>query len=310
MYFSICIPTYNRKHTLFRTLDSIRTQNFKSYEVLIVDDGSDDGTGEAVDSYINKYNVGDRFKYFYKENGGKHSALNLGIEKAEGKFFIIFDSDDWFVENALECMYNYCKNIENDERFSGIMGRSMNATTNSMVGDLFDEKYKISSYFEYHFILPLRMNIGDCLEANKTDILKKYRFPEPANTKFVNEAWLFDQIGVKYKLYVTNDIFRYVEYQQDGISSDSEGYKKKNIVGYLYHYISRIENVIPNAPVKGMLKLKINVLAWWRYWDAVNIDKDAKGPRIDNISFFGKGVKIFMPILNYIFYKIVKIQNK
>lgn len=81
-------------------MQSLESQTFKDFEVLIVDDGSSDNTEVFVDKYIKstKMNV----TYFYKNNGGKHTALNLGIKNAAGKFFIILDSDDIFTEDCLE----------------------------------------------------------------------------------------------------------------------------------------------------------------------------------------------------------------
>ena len=100
MYFSICIPAYNRARTILRTLESVKKQSFDDYEVLIVDDGSTDDTKETVGSYLKENSLEDKFLYFFKENGGKHSALNLGIEKARGVFFMILDSDDWLADDA------------------------------------------------------------------------------------------------------------------------------------------------------------------------------------------------------------------
>ena len=90
MYFSICIPTYNRKYILSRALKSLENQTFKDFEVIVVDDGSTDDTAAFMDKYIEstKMNV----RYFYKNNGGKHTALNLGIKNAKGMFFVILDS--------------------------------------------------------------------------------------------------------------------------------------------------------------------------------------------------------------------------
>lgn len=282
-YFTICIPTYNRANLLIRTLESIRKQQFDSYEVLIIDDGSVDNTREVVETYITNYGLEKKYKYYYKVNGGKHTAINVGLDNATGKYFIIFDSDDYFTEKAFENIYNYCQKIDNDMSYSGVMGRSIDISNNKIIGDLFAKEDLISSYFDYHFVLPFKMDIIDCLSVDKTEILKKYRFPEPDNTKFVNEAWLFDQIGVRYKMLLTNDVFRYVEYQQDGITKNQKVFKERNIVGFLYHYISRIENVLPYASIRGMQKVKLYVIAWWRYWEAVKIDSNNLGPRIDRV---------------------------
>lgn len=63
-YFTICIPVYNRKDTIIRTLSSIMTQNFQSYEVIIVDDGSTDGTDIVVKQYLDE-KEDDRYIYIY-----------------------------------------------------------------------------------------------------------------------------------------------------------------------------------------------------------------------------------------------------
>ena len=231
MYFSICIPTYNRAHTITRTLDSLEKQAFRDFEVLLIDDGSTDNLSEVLNKWKAENDL--EIRYIWKENGGKHSALNVGIHNAQGKFFIILDSDDWFTDNALERMYELCRIIEDDESFSGIMVRSLDSATGQMIGEPFKEEPIISSYIDYHFVLRYNTKIKDCIECNKTELLKQYRYPEDVNTKFVPEAWLFDQIGTRYKLYCTNDVLQYKEYQEVGITNDLL-FKGKNIVGYLF----------------------------------------------------------------------------
>ena len=73
MYFSICIPSYNREHFISRALDSLVAQTFKDFEVIVVDDGSTDNTKDVAQFYQDKLDL----KYIKKENGGKHSALNV-----------------------------------------------------------------------------------------------------------------------------------------------------------------------------------------------------------------------------------------
>lgn len=300
-YFTICIPVYSRKDTIIRTLSSIMTQNFQSYEVIIVDDGSTDGTDIVVKQYLDE-KEDDRYIYIYKENGGKHSALNVGIRNATGKFFLILDSDDWFVENALNSLYSHCVEIENDDTCCGIMGRTINSDTGEIIGDLFDLNNPVSSYFEYHFILPQKMYVQDCYEAVKVSILKQYSYPEQKGMRFVPEAYIFDKIGIKYTLILTNDVFRITEYREDGMTLDKD-FKKKNVVGYLYHYISRIEDVIIPRKMPAFLKIKLLILSWWRYWQCVNIDTKQQGPRIERITIMGHIVRIVTPIINKIFEK-------
>ena len=296
MYFSICIPAYNRARTILRTLESVKKQSFDDYEVLIVDDGSTDDTKETVGSYLKENSLEDKFLYFFKENGGKHSALNLGIEKARGVFFMILDSDDWLADDALNNLAGYCKKIENDDSFCGVMGRSVNSENGKMIGDPFDLTNPVSSYFDYHFIIPQKIFVNDCFEANKTAILKQFRFPEKPGMRFVPEAWMFDQIGVKYNLLLTNDVFRFVEYLDDGMTKDCD-FKKRNAAGFLYHYISRIENVLPKKKLRLKTSLKLRIGAWFRYWQCVKFDKERKGPRVRRVTPLGALTKVMYPLI-------------
>jgi glycosyltransferase involved in cell wall biosynthesis len=88
---SIIIPTYNREELLPIAIDSVINQTFLNWELLIIDDGSTDGTEEVARPYCNKDK---RIFYFYKENGGQGSARNFGIKKSTGQYVLCLDSDD------------------------------------------------------------------------------------------------------------------------------------------------------------------------------------------------------------------------
>jgi alpha-1,3-rhamnosyl/mannosyltransferase len=95
---SVCIPTYNRERLLKETLDSVFAQTYKDFEVVIVDDGSTDGTKQMLEKY--GYNV----RYFWQENTGDAAARNKLIELARGKYISFLDSDDLLYPDALEKM--------------------------------------------------------------------------------------------------------------------------------------------------------------------------------------------------------------
>ncbi len=98
--FSVIIPTFNREKILSRAIDSILAQTFGDFELIIVDDGSIDKTGELVRNYKDE-----RIKYVYKENGGQNSALNVGLKEARGRFVAFCDSDDTWMPLKLERTY-------------------------------------------------------------------------------------------------------------------------------------------------------------------------------------------------------------
>ena len=101
-FFSIILPTYNRKYCIKRMIDSVLRQNFQNFELIIVDDGSTDGTFEMLEeSYQDK-----RIKLVRKENGGVSSARNLGISLARGEYITFVDSDDYLLDGFFEDAYH------------------------------------------------------------------------------------------------------------------------------------------------------------------------------------------------------------
>lgn len=91
---SVIVPTFNRANYLGECLDSLIAQTVPLHEILVVDDGSEDATAEIVARY------GERVRYIYKENGGKPSAVNLGLAHASGDLIWIFDDDDVALPDA------------------------------------------------------------------------------------------------------------------------------------------------------------------------------------------------------------------
>jgi len=92
MRYSVIIPVYNAEGTLRRCLDSLVGQQFSNYELLLINDGSTDGSDVICREYANTYSC---VRYFAKENGGVSSARNLGLEQAEGEYILFVDSDDY-----------------------------------------------------------------------------------------------------------------------------------------------------------------------------------------------------------------------
>ena len=96
---SIVVPIYNVQQYLNQCVDSILGQTFKDFELLLINDGSTDRSGEICNEYVNLDN---RVKVFHKENAGVSQARNFGIEKAFGKWISFIDSDDWIESQYLE----------------------------------------------------------------------------------------------------------------------------------------------------------------------------------------------------------------
>jgi len=102
---SVIIPTYNYGKYIEKAIDSILTQTYQDFEIIVVDDGSTDNTREILDV---KYK--DKIRYFYQKNKGAPAARNFGLREVKGKFLVFLDADDWLMPTALASRYEYLIN--------------------------------------------------------------------------------------------------------------------------------------------------------------------------------------------------------
>ena len=102
---SIIIPMYNAERTIQFSLGSILNQDYQDYEVLVVDDGSTDGSRTIVEKMSDKFSG--KISYYYQDNSGQSSARNLGLKLAQGQYICFLDSDDWFDKNYLKYLIEF-----------------------------------------------------------------------------------------------------------------------------------------------------------------------------------------------------------
>lgn len=117
---SVIVPAYNMELYVEKCLDSIVVQNSNKIEIIVVDDGSVDRTGEICDSYAQKYN---NINVLHKKNGGLSDARNQAIKIAKGEFLMFIDSDDYVLAGV---MMKFLDVIEKNENVDVIIGRHIN----------------------------------------------------------------------------------------------------------------------------------------------------------------------------------------
>ena len=100
---SVIVPVYKAEAYLHRCVDSLLAQTFTDFEILLIDDGSPDRSGEICDEYARKDS---RVRVWHKENGGVSSARNVGLDNARGEYICFVDSDDWVESNYLKILYD------------------------------------------------------------------------------------------------------------------------------------------------------------------------------------------------------------
>ena len=147
---SIIIPVYNTEEYLAACIESVRSQSFKDFEVLLVDDGSTDGSGQICDEFVQKDN---RFIVFHKENGGVSTARNLGLDNARGEWVYFVDSDDEILPGGLQTLVD-CVSDDVDIVLGGYERYDEDGENIYKIGDrvvtMLDKEESLSTLYEGH----------------------------------------------------------------------------------------------------------------------------------------------------------------
>lgn len=228
---TVYTPTYNRANLLQNLYKSLLQQTYRNFEWLIIDDGSTDNTKQVVNGFISQGIID--IRYFYKQNGGQHTALNMGIEKAEGTLLMDVDSDDYLTDNALERIVYWESTIVGRGGYAGVSGLRMYFS-----GEQIGTKWSGSK--EYIDATNLeRKDIGlegDKAEAYYVEVLKKY-YPIPVfeGENDVEKGVLWDRIAYAgYKMRWFNEKIYCCEYLESGMTSNIKSNYIKNFQGFTY----------------------------------------------------------------------------
>lgn len=213
--FTVFTPTYNRAHTLERVFFSLRDQTFRDFEWLIVDDGSTDNTCDLIRDWQRKTEF--PIRYYWQENQGKPAAFNRGVEETQGELFLLIDSDDGFVPEALEQFNRHWRAIPEKKRdgFVGVTGLCMDQYGN-LIGDRFPSDLMDSDSLEIRYKFKVK---GEKWGFLRTEILRKYPFPMFPESKFIPEGIIWSAIARNFKTRFINTPLR-IYWSDEGQTSD------------------------------------------------------------------------------------------
>ena len=224
MKITILTPTYNRGYIINNLYESLLRQSDYDFKWLIVDDGSTDNTKELIGNFIEENKI--QIKYIKKYNGGKHTALNYGLKYVDTPLVMIVDSDDKLSDDAVSKIKKIDLTYSQDDRvavYSFLRCYSNGKEIVKNKNDLF-----ISDYIEYRI---KKNNPGDMAEVFKTDVLRRYPFPEFKNEKFLSEDVVWIEIAKKYKTVFVNIPIYECEYLSDGLTANDKRVKFESPLG-------------------------------------------------------------------------------
>ena len=227
---TVLTTTYNRANLLSKCWESLCKQTCKDFEWLIIDDGSTDNTSTVVNSLKEKTSDFS-IEYHWKENGGKHTALNFSHQYIHGEYLIMLDDDDILTSDAVETILFDWRKYGQNKKIGCISYQRANINTGKVLVDWESKEPVISNAIDF------RINSrrsGDCAETIRTQMFKEFPAPIFDNEKFlpedflwVNSAFVYDTVYIQKKIYLC-------EYREDGLTKTKHRRRFRDPQGGMY----------------------------------------------------------------------------
>ena len=247
---TVFTPTYNRKHTIVRTYESLCSQLNDDFDWLVIDDGSSDGTREWVESLGEKIvSSGSRFdwmgrllegvddnhfivhtdrfaiEYIYKPNGGLYTGYNVAYATIQTELCVCIDSDDNMPDDAVEKILA-CWKERGGDKYAGLLGLDYNIATEELIGGRFPEGLEEVFFYDLHL---KKLHGGDTKPVLRTALMREVA-PQVgfSDEKNFNPVYLMLQVCDEYPILLLNENLCNVEYQI-GADSMSQGIWKQYV---------------------------------------------------------------------------------
>lgn len=277
---SVIIPVYNVERYLNDCVNSVINQTFRDYELILINDGSSDESGNICNTYAEKL---DKIKVIHKRNGGLSSARNEGLSSASGDFIVFVDSDDILPLNALDTIYCELKNGNTDV----VIGSCVRFTEQGQKRDY--NRIKIAETISGEKALCLllegkKINISVCGGGYKSSLFKGLGFTEG----IICEDWeLLPKLYSKIKtVKLIPDLLYYYRENPQSIMGNI---MKKNNPQVIEVAESVITAIRKNSPHLYLETLWSNIRRVWKYVGFTYVAK-----RENEESEFLKNVRIFI----------------
>lgn len=239
---TVITTTYNRAYCLNQVYESLLRQTRDDFVWMIVDDGSTDDTSEIVQRWMKEKKI--EIIYYFKQNGGMHSARNYAYERVETELNVIVDSDDWLTDNAVELIVDYWREHGNQEYYG------MSSYNVDIKGEI------IGSAFPQGVVAAKMMDLdgkyriaGDKKLILRSDLSKKYPFPEFPGEKFFPASYKYYLLDQDYSLLLLNKAVGIVDYNQDSMTFDKYSQYRTCSKGFSY-FRNEIIPILSNSKMR------------------------------------------------------------
>lgn len=254
---TIAIPVYNVEKYLKRCLNSLVNQKYLSKEILIINDGSKDGSLEIIKEYANKYEC---VRYIDQENAGLAAVRNRCIREAKGKYISFIDSDDYVLDGLYEHLIPFIEKNEIDIMCYGVENLYENTSDTSNLYNL-NNKEEIISYFSTEealdeFLLPNNIDVITCNKIIRRDLYNGIEYPT---------GKLYEDMFTNYKLVAkANKICstNYIYYVYCHRESSIGGMKYNSKTMDLYRAVTEVYEYSNKNGLTKPKHLNVGYITW------------------------------------------------
>jgi glycosyltransferase involved in cell wall biosynthesis len=249
--FTVFTPTFNRAAMLPDVYADLRAQTLGDFEWLIVDDGSTDGTGALVESWMAASPF--PIRYSSQQNSGKHVALNRGVREARGRFIAILDSDDRCTPGSLAAFAAAWETIPpaDRDRFSSVIALCC-TPDGDIIGRPLPAPFVDASTLAEH----LRYRgAGERWGVTRTDVLRRFPLPEIPGERFIAEGVAWNRMAREYKARFINQALQLKRFQPGGLTASIVAVRVRSPKGAMIYYT---ETMQPDVPASQRLRAAVN----------------------------------------------------
>lgn len=227
----ILTPTYNRRKKLPKLYKSLKGQTNQNFDWWIIDDGSNDGTSDYIETIINDNEV--NINYVYQPNGGKARALNKGFQSCNyAQVFVIVDSDDYLLPTAIDTIQSYMSKYYSDNEIGALFFHYQTSDGNILKpsGKMIKEDVVLNRY-EYN--RKHKANDGCICYFNR--VVKEFKYPEFDGETYVGPTVIQMEMSQKYKIAFSPQVIGVAEYQKNGLTRSGRKLRINNPLGMIYY---------------------------------------------------------------------------
>ena len=258
---SFILPVYNVINYLEECMESILSQVDEFVEIILIDDGSIDGSNDLCDNYMALYSF---IKVIHKKNEGPAIARNIGIKLAKGKYIAFVDSDDRIKQNSIKNILKWIENTNADICFMQAEKFYPNGVKIDL-GDCIERKELLNkSKAEIINYLSSRPKYSGsaCTKLFRTEFLKNEKIFFPEKVSYAEDLYFVRDCILKAKRYEALD-FGYYEYRQNRINSRTSSNAVSLFYGIEKFLINSINLLMNNKVLDN--KVSKDVMAWLAY---------------------------------------------